>query len=366
LRDRGVTSELYRNVEEETKKILKFLHLTHVLVLVSAIVESNWYKNSHGLCLFGLYLCLGMISCAYQQVALIDDPSGDDFGPGSYRYPEHPSFSPGSFDLHKWSLAKSADDWIIEVEFKTKVKTTPVFLGRDQRRELFSQTIDVYFSWTDEQQVMREKQSVASTLTPQEAIETSTPLPPAGEGSYDTSVTFGVRAGLPGRNIAFAEQDGWQKAVVITSVPHLVQEMLAKTTEVGNQVYVPLRAKVVGKKIRVKVPKSFLGQAVPKKVAVLVLGTRYSGSFQVIDRVRGTLASDGLVMPVVKSSGECRLDDQSGMGCAFSGCQPCGAHPHVIDLLDPLGDQLEILNVYDVEQNKSAIIPLVPVSSLLK
>jgi hypothetical protein len=33
----------------------------------------------------------------------------------------------------------------------------------------------------------------ASTLTRQEATATSTPLPPAGEGSYDTNVTFGVR-----------------------------------------------------------------------------------------------------------------------------------------------------------------------------
>lgn len=49
----------------------------------------------------------------------IDDPVGDDYGPGNYKYPEDEIFSSheGLFDIKTFNIKETTDDYIFEFEF---------------------------------------------------------------------------------------------------------------------------------------------------------------------------------------------------------------------------------------------------------
>ena len=249
------------------------------------------------------------------------DPAGDDHGPGSYRYPDHPVFASGSFDLREFSLSRDSDDWVVEVSFASRLKRALVFVRQDDRRELFPQAVDVYFR--------------------------------LGTGP-------GHAESLPGREVKFTPGEGWHKAVVISSVPHELRRALESTTEVSADVFVPNRVSLSGRRLKVRVPIKFLGEQAPTAVSVLISGTSFRRSFAITDRVRDTLAPEGMSMDVTRSAGECRLDDPEGMDCSFSGCRPCGGHPGVIDLLAPANTQEKILRNYDPEAGRRALAPMVP------
>jgi glucodextranase-like protein len=266
----------------------------------------------------------GVYGCAVTKGIVVEDPQGDDYGPGGYRYPDHPVFGQGAFDLREVSLSRQGDDWVVEVVFSSRIKQTQVFVTQDDRRQVFIQTADIYFRT-------------------------------AGEG-YSQS--------LPGRGVTFAEGHAWHKAVVLSAVPDLLRQALAKTTQLSSDVYVPLKVKVSGRKLRARVPVEFLGEQKPQALVVLISGTKFSISFKLVDRIRSKLAPEGLVMDVSQSSRECRLDDPQGVNCSFSGCNPCGSHPKVIDLLAPVGVQEEILRAYQPDTGKTAQVPMIEIGPL--
>jgi len=262
--------------------------------------------------------------CALSKEIVLEDPQGDDYGPGSYRYPDHPVFGQGAFDLREVSLSRQGDDWVVEVVFDSRIKQTKVFVTQDDRRQLFIQTADIYFRT-------------------------------AGSGHSQS---------LPGRGVTFAPGHSWHKAVVLSPVPDLLRQALAKTTQLANDVYVPLKVKVSGRKLRASVPVEFLGEQKPLGLVVLICGAKFSSSFELVDRIRGKLAPEGLVMDVLRSSSECRLDDPQGINCNFTGCNPCGSHPKVIDLLAPDGVQKDILRAYDSDSGKQAQVPMIELGQL--
>ncbi len=262
------------------------------------------------------------VGCAHGARIVLDDPAGDDNGPGSYRYPDNPAFGAGSFDLRRFSLTLEKDYWVVSIAFAARVKRAPVFVSRDDRRDLFMQTVDVYLRTCAE------------------------------KGHLDS---------LPGRGVMFAPGQAWNRALVLSPVPGLLREALDKTFPGAGDVFVPRRVRISGHRLVARVPVAFLGQAWPAAVSVLVSATRFSPSFDLIDRARGRLAPEGLVMTVEKSAGECRLDDAGGIACHFSGCDPCGGHPNVIDLLAPEGTQTDLLSSYNPDTGEPARIPLVAV-----
>ena len=150
--------------------------------------------------------------------------------------------------------------------------------------------------------------------------------------------------------------------MVLSPVPLALRRALTRTTSgLADDVFVPPRVKDSGRKLRARVPVAFLGTAKPRAVAVVVTGTRFTSSFEVIDRVRDEMAPEGLVMEVTRSAGECRLDDAEGMGCSFSGCDPCGSHPRIIDLLAGVGQQESRLQDYEPGESL-ATIPMIPLN----
>ena len=273
--------------------------------------------------LTAVLICLALGGCATSKLLVLEDPAGDDHGPGSYRYPDHPAFVPGSFDLREFSLSRDGDDWAVEVSFASRLKKALVFVRQDDRRELFPQAVDIYFRMG------------------------------TGPGHEEC---------LPGRNVRFAPEDGWHKAVVISSVPRELRRALESTTEISTDVFVPNRVRHSGRRLRAKIPAEFLGEHLPFTLSVLITGTSFRRSFHVTDRVRDTLKPEGMCMDVTRAAGECRLDDPEGMDCSFSGCNPCGGHPVVIDLLAPAGSQERILRDYDPEAGRRVMAPMVPLS----
>jgi hypothetical protein len=271
-------------------------------------------------CLPAGLLFAALLGCATGGGVTIPDVAGDDHGPGSFRYPSHPAFPAGSFDLSRVTIRRERSDWVFEVEFASRIETAQVFLTHDERASLWPQTVDIYLSFAGE------------------------------DGAH--------REALPGRKVRFAAGHEWSRAVVLSPLPRLLKETLEKTVPEAPDVFVPQRVELSGKRLKARVPARFLGEGEIRRLMVLVSGTRFFRSFEALDRLRDRFAPDGLCMPVEAAPGECRLDDPQGQGCHFSGCSPCGGHPQVIDLLAGPGFQERWLRRYDPETNQTAEIEL--------
>ncbi|RLB59196.1 MAG: hypothetical protein DRI34_02585 [Deltaproteobacteria bacterium] len=270
------------------------------------------------------FLVVALVAaCAAGPRWRLDDPAGDDHGPGGYRYPESPVLVPGSCDLRAVVLGREGADWVLEVSFARPVRRARLFLTRDEVRRVFLQTVDVYLRLAGSEPAHRQA--------------------------------------LPGRRVLIA--GGWHKAVVLSPVPGLLAEALGRSTDLAGDVYLPKRVRVSGRRLRARLPAAFLGGRTPRAVAVLVGGSRLGQSFRLADRLRGTLAPVGLLMPVLAHPGPCRPDDEQGPGCHFSGCAPCGNHPNVVDILAPVGLQEKALSGYDVATGRLAEVPAWPLAA---
>ncbi len=164
---------------------------------------------------------IGLLVCgtAMAQVSF-EDPAGDDNGPGEYVYPTDAVYTRGSFDLTK-------------LEVTTKGKRI----------------------------------NVAATVNAN--LED-----PWGMGvGFATQMIFvfidnaegGHTEGIPGLNIQFAEEDAWDKCVVLSpqSSGRVKQEVEAKAGAIASDVVVPSRTNGGGRTITGSVKMSDLGEGDP-------------------------------------------------------------------------------------------------------
>ena len=171
------------------------------------------------------------------SVLLIQDPEGDDYGPGTYTYPTDGVFKAGDFDLTEFEV--SGDGANIYFSFTMKA---PITNGWGSPNGFSVQTFDVYIDKD----------------------------PGAGTGN---------RMLLPGRNAALQEGSGWDVAVWVEGwTPQVVvpgEDPMAepvKDTEATSamKVYVdPGKNAVIA-----SVPLEFFGEGSPKdwSYAAVVLG----------------------------------------------------------------------------------------------
>lgn len=103
----------------------------------------------------------------------VDDPLGDDHGPGTYTYPTDRVFAAGSYDLTRFQVGTEDDDVVLTFEVVAAIQNP-----WGSPRGLSVQTFDVY-------------------------VDTD---PGAGTGA---------RMLIPGRNAALAEGSGWEYAVTV-------------------------------------------------------------------------------------------------------------------------------------------------------
>ena len=156
------------------------------------------------------------------------DPEGDDHGPGGYTYPTDPVFTPGSYDLTRFTVGESGDDLVFGLSV-----LVPIFNPWDSPKGLSIQTFDIYVDTNPE-------------------------------------TADGARRFLPGRNASWESGSGWDRALTIEGwFPALyVAEADGSITETEPT----FKILVFSDKGRVtaRIPKSLFGDGDPAEWAYAV------------------------------------------------------------------------------------------------
>jgi hypothetical protein len=250
-------------------------------------------------------------------VVTLEDPRGDDHGPGGYLYPSGSEYRPGDFDLRRFSVRVEGQDAVFEVTLGANVRRN-IVQQRGDRGDLildngiYTQNVDIYL---------------------------------------DTTPGAGFTEGLPGRRVAFPASSGWDRAIAVVPRPGALRTELGYwDVEKARHVLTPGPVRTTGQTLSVRVPLAFLGGA-PRRdwgYAVMVSGAAWDVSFAALDHLRGTHTQSGLTLPVYGVPEE----------RAFGGGRLNSGNPHVIDVVLPEGvSQEKVLGSYG--KDRPAVIPMV-------
>jgi carbohydrate-binding DOMON domain-containing protein len=237
-------------------------------------------------------IALAVPLVAYAATTLhvtLNDPAGDDFGPGTYQYPTDAVYKRGSFDLRGLEVTERDDS----IEFKVSVdaRIEDPWNSKDWDGNGFSlQFVQIYID-TDHQK----------------GVGFVEPLPGLGK-------------------VAFAAEEAWDKVVLISPQgrTRLEAEVRYKAPKMGGAVVIPKRTSARGKQLVAVVKKADLG--VPNGKwgfqAVMQSNEGYPDK------------SDILTRRVNEVRGEHR----------FGGGHDTDCDPHVLDILagSAKGDKAEI------------------------
>ncbi len=247
---------------------------------------------------------------------VFQDPTGDDKGPGTFVYPTNSVYKSGSFDLTKVKITDEGADVKFEVTLKSRITDPWDSKGWTPPGNGFSlQFVQIY-------------------------VDT------------DHKAGSGHKKGLPGLNVALADESAWEKVVVISPQPasRIKMETKMKAKEMAADVVVPKKVKVKGKRLIVSVPKKDLGA--PQK----------GWGWQVVVQSNEGYpdANDLLTRDVNEIEGDHRFGGGSDWDC----------DPHVLDMLvgKAAGEAGEAKEQYDAlkytcagsdtAKAKLAILPL--------
>jgi carbohydrate-binding DOMON domain-containing protein len=244
----------------------------------------------------------------------LSDPTGDDKGPGTYTYPTDAVYKPGAFDITEFEVVPRGN----EVEFRVTVRAriddpwdSPAWGGNG-----FS--VQMAFIHIDTDHV---------------------------KGS-------GVRDGLPGTNVRFAEDEAWDRVVIISPQPatRVNSEVGLKCPQWKDRIVVPKLTRASGRTLIAVVDVSALG------------GQPGPGwGYQVLMQSNEGFPAKGdlLTRKVNESEGQHR----------FGGGSDYDNDPHVMDILvppngDPAKKQYEILSKYNKTTKEPkpedlAVVPMV-------
>lgn len=206
------------------------------------------------------------------------DPKGDDDGPGQYTYPTDSVYTPGSFDLTDVEIADKGDT--VEVSVTVKAKIDDPWDSRAWDGNGFSLQMVVIHIDTDHA---------------------------AGSGYKD---------GLPGFNVTFADDQRWEKALIISPQgrTRVQAEVSAKAAAMKKDILIPTTVSVRGRKLVARFAKSDLGADVSKKWGFQVLMQSNEGFPD---------KTDLLTRKVNEFGGQHRFGGGSDYDC----------DPHVMDLI---------------------------------
>lgn len=226
---------------------------------------------------------------------VLDDPAGDDRGPGDYVHPSDPRFARGLFDLRRFEARPQADHLELRITVGRPVRppVEPRVSGAatlDLDNGIYVQNIDVYLD-----------------LTPGEGITES----------------------IPGRRVRFHPKQGWELAVVLTPQPHATRSLLEDWGLPASRVIVPSTVRREGPTLVARLPYDRLGGPPPPGwgVAITISGAAWQESLALLDRLVDTHRLDAYTLPVhTVAESE-----------AFGGGAIGASHPQVIDLFTPPG-----------------------------
>jgi carbohydrate-binding DOMON domain-containing protein len=231
-------------------------------------------------------LFVALAAAASGQQITFKDPTGDDHGPGKYKYPTDTVYKPGSFDLTQLSVKKSGD----KVDFEVTLNSTledPWKMGQGFAVQMIMIFID-----------------------------------------QDHKEGSGFTDGLPGLYVKFAPADAWDKAVILSpqGLSRVRSEVDSKAASMKDAVLVPERTKGSGRKIFGSVPLKNLGGD----------GDVTKWGYQVVVQ-----SNEGF--PDAKEVLTRRVNEYEGQH-RFGGGNDLFCDPHVMDVLagDAKGDKAEI------------------------
>ncbi|MCO4760547.1 MAG: hypothetical protein KC502_03540 [Myxococcales bacterium] len=209
---------------------------------------------------------------------VFSDPAGDDFGPGSYTYPTHAVYAPGSFDLRNVEITDKGATIQFKVKLGARIKDP--WNSKDWDGNGFSlQFVQIY-------------------------IDT------------DHKAGSGFTKPLPGLGGAkFAADEAWDKLVLISpqGKTRLGQEVKYKARAMRKSVVIPRKTRARGKTLTAIVKKSDLGP----------IGANWGIQVVVQSNEGYPAKKDILTRRVNQVRGEHR----------FGGGHDTACDPHVIDIL---------------------------------
>jgi carbohydrate-binding DOMON domain-containing protein len=236
------------------------------------------------------FMVLGAVAAALlttagaAQEVSFTDPTGDDFGPGNYKYPTDTVYKAGSFDLTGLKVKPSGDKVDFEVSVNSALEDPwGMKVG-------FATQMVFIFIDTD-----------------------------GKEGSGNTK-------GLPGLNIGFAPTDAWDKVVIISpqGASRVRSEVESKAAGMKDAIVVPNRTRGTGRMISASVPKKELGEGDPSKWGYQVVMQSNEGF---------PASTDLLTRKVNEYEGQHR----------FGGGTDSDCDPHTIDILGGPEEQKQML-----------------------
>lgn len=168
-----------------------------------------------------LALAVVLAVAAPAAAVTFEDPTGDDNGPGGYVYPTDAVYTAGSFDLTELEVTAKGRN----VDFAVTVNANL----DDPWRMGVGFAVQMAFVFID-----------------------------TGEGGHTD--------GLPGLNVAFAEDAAWDKVVILSPQPfsRVKQEVEAKAADKAGDVLVPSRTRGSGRTISGAVKLADLGGGDPE------------------------------------------------------------------------------------------------------
>lgn len=280
--------------------------------------------------LLAIFLCYPIGSLSADEVVFLD-PIADDHGPGTYVYPAVEGFRKGTFDITSVTIAESGSRLSITVTLATspEIVTIRPRLG-SPGRQVFMPVIDIY-------------------------------------ASFDSTPGHGHKEVLPGRRVTIAGEVGWDRAVVISAVPDLLETHYSRVVPMlAADTCFARGARVVGRNITVHVPRRCLPKDLGSAGFLIIVtglgpGAGFADLVRRLDKGRAPDTPDPYVREVREGVGVCNVwEDGAGTSpCTFGGCDPCDYAPFVMDAIVPDGmNQEELLRAYDPDRHRLAALPL--------
>ncbi|RPH71209.1 MAG: hypothetical protein EHM78_08350 [Myxococcaceae bacterium] len=242
----------------------------------------------------------------------LSDPSGDDKGPGNYTYPTDAVYKPGSFDITDFEVVPGANQTEFRITVRTRIEDpwdSPAWGGNGFSVQMAFIHID-----TDHK-----------------------------KGS-------GVQDGLPGTNVRFAEDEAWDRAIIVSpqGATRVNSEIGLKASQWKEKIIVPKVTRAQGKTLIAVVDNAQLGGPPQTTWGYQVLMQSNEGFPD---------KKDLLTRKVNEFEGQHR----------FGGGSDYDNDPHVMDILvPPDGDaakkQYEILSKFkkDTKEPKPEDLAVVP------
>ena len=264
-------------------------------------------------------LLLLFVSASFAQKLLFitEDPTADDYGPGSYIYAKDPIFKEGSFDLTGFEVLEDESDVIFKIYFKNRFTSVPNLQISNEKNledmfetDLFLQNIDIYID-------------------------------------KDHKYNSGIKEAIPGRNAKISSESAWETAVLIAPQPYLARTELRRLAKkIDDKIIVPAKYEIKDNFCQVKISKKDLGQPDDRwGYLVVVTAAEWETSPFSLSRWFKAVEEPVLNRIVEKHPGE----------WVFGGSDSVEVAPNIIDMLAPeTADQKRMLGSYDLKTKKRA------------